>query len=437
MSFLALDQRLGQRTYYADTAEPAEPQAPLQGTQQADVAVVGGGLAGLSAAIELAQLGFQVSVLEARQVGWGPSGRNGGQVIAGLACDMATIEHQLGAAPARAVWDSTLEAIDLIHQRCERFGIDAQWQPGFISVAVGARKGRALQHSVDHMAQRYGHVQRWIAPEHIRQWVDSPAYHSGAHDPRSGHLHPLRYTLGLARAARSLGVRLHEQSPVRALERGGVNRLRTDQGELRARQVVLAGNVYLQDLAPVLARRILPVASNILCTAPMDPQRLQALIPSRSAVCDTNHVLDYFRPTADHRLLFGARVRHRPQQPGHLAQQLRARLLSRFPTLADVPTSHVWGGFVDATMNRAPDFGRLPGRMGEPENVYHLQGFSGHGVALSGLAGRLVAQAVAGDAARFDVFARLRHRPFPGGVRLRAPTLALGMAWYRLRDALG
>jgi gamma-glutamylputrescine oxidase len=437
MGFLQTDEALARHCCYADTAPLPAPAPTLQGSEEADVAVVGGGLAGLSAAIELAQRGLRVSLLEARRIGWGPSGRNGGQVIAGLACDMPTIEAQLGHTAARAVWDGTLEAIDIIHQRCAQHGIDAQWQPGYINVAVNARKGRALQHSVARMAERYGHLQRWIPPEQMRQWVDSPAYHSGAYDARSGHLHPRKYTLGLARAARALGVRLRENSAVQRLHRGSVNRLVTADGELRARQVVLAGNVYLQGVAPALSARIMPVGTYILATEPIAPERLNALIPTRSAVCDTNFVLDYFRPDADHRLLYGGRVSHSTQTPAQLAQQLHARLVSRFPTLADCRPSHLWGGFVDITMNRAPDFGRLPGAAGAPATVYYLQGFSGHGVALSGLAGRLVAQAVAGDAGRFDVFARLRHRPFPGGRWLRAPALVAGMAWYQLRDLLG
>ena len=384
MGFLQTDEALARHCCYADTAPLPAPAPTLQGSEEADVAVVGGGLAGLSAAIELAQRGLRVSLLEARRIGWGPSGRNGGQVIAGLACDMATIEAQLGHTAARAVWDGTLEAIDIIHQRCAQHGIDAQWQPGFINVAVNARKGRALQHSVARMAERYGHLQRWIPPEQMRQWVDSPAYHSGAYDARSGHLHPRKYTLGLARAAAGLGVAIHEDTAVTALTPGARPVLHTAQGRITARQVLLAGNVYLQGLAPVLARRIMPVGTYIVASAPVDPALAQRLIPCGAAVCDNNVVLDYFRFSADHRMVYGGRVSYSTATPMNLADSMRGRMVGTFPQLAGTPVTHAWGGFVDISMNRAPDFGRLPGC----PQVYYLQGFSGHGLALTGLAGR-------------------------------------------------
>jgi gamma-glutamylputrescine oxidase len=207
-------------------------------------------------------------------------------------------------------------------------------------------------------------------------------------------------------------------------------------GQVTARQVLLAGNVYLNDiapgLAPSLAARIMPVGTYIACSERLDPARAEALVPSRSAVCDTDFVLDYFRPTDDHRMLYGGRVSYSTATPADLAQSMRARMLATFPQLGDVQVEYAWGGFVDISMNRAPDFGRLPG----DRNVYYLQGFSGHGLALTGLAGRLVAEAMAGDSGRFDVFARLKHRPFPGGRALRTPALVLGMAWYRLRDMI-
>jgi gamma-glutamylputrescine oxidase len=228
-------------------------------------------------------------------------------------------------------------------------------------------------------------------------------------------------------------VRLHEGTAVTALQPGAEPVLRTAAGEVRAHQVLLAGNVYLQGLAPALADRIMPVGTYIACSAALDPARADALIPSRSAVCDTDFVLDYFRTTDDHRMLYGGRVSYSTVTPADLSEAMRRRMVATFPQLAGVAVDYAWGGFVDISMNRAPDFGRLPGSA----NVYYLQGFSGHGLALTGLAGKLVAEAIAGDASRFDVFARLKHRPFPGGPLMRTPALVLGMAWYRLRDMLG
>jgi gamma-glutamylputrescine oxidase len=448
MSFLQADEALNRDSYYEATAPRSEAHPALQGDTEADVAIVGGGLAGLSAAIELADRGFSVVLLEAQRIGHGASGRNGGQAIHGLACDQDEIERQLGLDEARRVWSMSIEALDLVRARCARFAIDCDWQDGYLGLAVSARKARALQAWRDRMDRVYGDPMAWIAPQDLPGWIASPRYHSGIHDPRSGHLQPLKYTLGLARAARSLGVRIHEQSAVTALVQGasGVSGpsgpatlLRTRLGSVRARQVLLAGNVYLRELAPQIApglsARIMPVGTYIVCSAPLAPAACDALIPSRSAVCDTNFVLDYFRPTADHRLLFGGRVSYSTVTPANLAGVMRQRMVETFPQLAATPVEHAWGGFVDISMNRAPDFGRLPAAQGSG-HVYYLQGFSGHGLALTGLAGKLVAEAMAGDASRFDVFAQLKHRKFPGGRLLRTPALVLGMAYYRLRDAL-
>jgi gamma-glutamylputrescine oxidase len=440
MSLLRADQALTSQSYYAATATRDLAFSPLQGDVRCDVAVVGGGLAGLSAAIELADRGYDVAVVEARQLGWGASGRNGGQAIAGLACEQDVIEAQLGEADARRVWVMTLEALSLIDERCRRFAIDCEWRRGYLGLAVNARKGRALRAWRDRMAEHYGHDTRWIEPGEIRQWIASDRFHSGIHDPLGGHLHPLKYTLGLARAAARLKVRLFEDTVVTSLAPGpgGLYALATPRGRLAARHVLLAGNVYLQGLRPDIEPRIMPVGTYIVASERLPAALAESLVPSQSAVCDTNFVLDYFRPTADHRMLYGGRVSYSTVTPSNLAESMRRRMTATFPQLAGFRAEYAWGGFVDITMSRAPDFGRLavagtpPGAGG----VYYLQGFSGHGLALTGLAGKLVAEAIHGDASRFDVFARLRHRPFPGGRLLRMPALVLGMAYYRLKDLL-
>jgi gamma-glutamylputrescine oxidase len=406
----------------------------LQGAQQCDVAVVGGGLAGLSAALELAERGFSVTLLEARELGFGASGRNGGQAIHGLACDQSTIEAQLGLDDARRVWDMSIEALELLRQRIARHAIDCDWRDGYLGLATNPRKGRELLDWAERMERVYGYAQQPIAPAQLPQWIASERFHSGVFDRRSGHLHPLKYTLGLARAAAAAGVRLHEQSPVQSLQPGPTVRLHTPQGELRARHVLLAGNVYLQALVPQLQPRIMPVGTYIACTERLPDALADRLIPSRAAVCDTNFVLDYFRTTNDQRMLYGGRVSYSTVAPANLAGSMSRRMVGTFPQLASARIEYAWGGFVDISMNRAPDFGRLPTAGGYAANMYYLQGFSGHGLALTGLAGKLVAEAIAGDASRLDVFARLRHRPFPGGRLLRTPALVLGMAWYRLRD---
>jgi gamma-glutamylputrescine oxidase len=437
MSFIATDRELSRHSYYAATAERPAARTPLSGSVASDVAVVGGGLAGLSAALELAQRGFAVTLLEAREIGSGASGRNGGQAIHGLACDLSVIESQLGREDAHRVWDATIEALDLVRARVATHAIACEWRDGQLSLATSARKGAALSAWADRLDRDYGYPLQRIGPNEVRQWIASARYHSGVFDPRSGHLHPLKYTLGLARAAAGAGVRIHEHSEVRAIDHGPVARLHTAGGEVTANHVLLAGNVYLQGLVPALEARIMPVGTYIACTERLPRAEADALIPSRAAACDTDVVLDYFRTSDDDRMLYGGRVSYSTATPRNLAERMRRRMVGTFPQLAGRRIEFAWGGFVDISMNRAPDFGRLPAGGARAPNVYYLQGFSGHGLALTGLAGKLVAEAIAGDASRLDVFARIRHRAFPGGKALRMPALVLGMAWYRLRDLLG
>ena len=435
MPFQQRDAALGGDSYYAVTAPAGPACAPLAGEETADVAIVGGGLAGLSAAIDLAARGRRVVLLEAATLGHAASGRNGGQAIHGLGCDQDVIEAQLGLDDARRVWNLSIEALDLLRQRIAAHAIDCDWQDGYLGLADSAGKARALSEWADRMDRVYGYPLQRIAPAEVRGWIDSPRFHAGIHDPRSGHLHPLKYLRGLAAAALQAGVRVFEHSPVLALQPGRPATLRTPQGTVRAGQVLLAGNAHLQALAPSLAPaigpRVMPVGTYVACSQPLGEAVAAKLIPSRSAVCDTNFVVDYFRLTADHRLLFGGGVSYSTRTPPGLKAALRTRMQRTFPQLQGLEVAHLWGGFVDISMNRAPDFGRLG------PDVYYLQGFSGHGLALSGLAGRLAAEAMCGDAGRFDLFARLKHRPFPGGAPLRTPALVLAMAWYRLRDMLG
>jgi gamma-glutamylputrescine oxidase len=430
MNFLESDRDLARHSYYAATAVRTQHHAPLSGAVRCDVAVVGGGLAGLSAALDLAERGLDVVLLEAREIGSGASGRNGGQAIHGLACDQEVVEAQLGLEDSRRVWNMTIEALDLLRERIGRHGIACDWRDGYLGVATSARKGAELTQWADRIARVYDYPLTRIPPADIGAWIASRRYHSGIHDPRSGHLHPLKYALGLGRAAAAAGVRVFEQSPVNAIEQANVVRLATAGGEVTADQVLLAGNVYLQGVAPALERRIMPVGTYIVCSEPITGGLADHLIPTRSAVCDTDFVLDYFRTIDDDRMLYGGRVSYSTRTPPNLEESMHRRMVETFPQLASAKIEFAWGGFVDITMNRAPDFGRI-GR-----NIYYLQGFSGHGLALTGLAGRLVAEAMTGDAGRFDVFARLQHRDFPGGSLLRTPALVLGMTWYRLKDLL-
>ena len=420
--------------YEASVARPA-PSPPLAEHISADVCVVGGGYAGISAALELAERGYSVALLEAQRIGWGASGRNGGQAIVGFGSDgECAIEKQFSAPDARRAWEVSVEGLQLLHQRIAGYGIPCDFQPGYLSLAVKARKSNELRRWMDHVTAVYGYPLQWIGPGEIGAWLASDRFHSAVFDGRSGHLHPLKYCLGLARAARAAGVRIHENSAVFVVERGDKPLVKTGQGQCRCNFVVLAGNVYLgeygDDIAPEVAARIMPVGTYMIATEPMAKERADALMRGRPAASDTNFVLDYFRLSADHRLLFGGADSYSGAAPRNLIARIRSSMLGVFPQLADLGIPHAWGGFVDVTISQAPDFGRL-GR-----NVYYLQGFSGHGLVLAGIAGKLVAEAIAGQAERFDLFARIKHRRFPGGALMRTPALVLGMLYYRLRDVL-
>ncbi|MYM24246.1 FAD-dependent oxidoreductase [Duganella sp. FT135W] len=427
------DEKLRANSYYEATVTREQASPPLRVAVRADVCVIGAGFAGLSAAIELAERGYSVTVLEAQTVGWGASGRNGGQAIVGYASDDA-IEGQFPRDEARAVWHMSVEAMELLRQRIAKYAIDCDYTPGYMSVAITHKKAQELDRWVGHLQHTYDYDMQSIPAPQMKDWIASERFVGGAFDPKSGHLHPLKYCLGLAAAARALGVKIYENSAVTRVERGSPAVVHTQDGRVSCDFVVMAGNVYLNEYGESVAREldknIMPVGTYIIATEPMDPARAAALIAQRSAACDTNFVLDYFRPTADHRMLFGGRVSYSTVTPMNLAASMRKRMLAVFPQLADLEVTHAWGGFVDITMNRAPDFGRLGG------NIYYLQGFSGHGVALTGLAGKLVAEAIVGQAERFDLIGRISHRAFPGGSLLRMPALVTGMMYYHLRDVL-
>jgi gamma-glutamylputrescine oxidase len=428
------DTQLNQKSYYEASAQRDPVSEPLMEETTADVLVVGAGYAGLSAAIELAQRGFSVVVLEADRICSGASGRNGGQAIVGYASGQEPFEQQLGKGDARRIWDMSVASMDLLDARIAQWNIDCDRVAGYLYVADSPRKARALEADMQAMERNYGFKVDFAKGDAVQRHIRSPRYCASAFESRSGHLHPLKFGLGLARAARSLGVRIFEESAVVSLQRGAQLKARTTRGSVTAQWGVLAGNCTLGEygprVAPELQPRIMPVGTYIIATEPLAPDVCERLIPGNAAVCDNNFVLDYFRFSADKRMLFGGRVSYSTRTPTQLSAVMAQRMGQVFPELRGVPVDFVWGGFVDISMNRAPDFGRLG------DNLFYLQGFSGHGVALTGLAGQLVAEAVAGQAERFDVFARLQHRKFPGGPLLRTPSLVLGMAWHQLKDML-
>jgi gamma-glutamylputrescine oxidase len=418
------------RSWYAASAHPALEQAQLVGAERTDVCILGAGLTGLSAALELAEAGYKVVVLEAEQVGWGASGRNGGQAIFGYSCEQSKIASLLGKDDARKLFDWSLEGMRLIQERRNKYNIDCDWRDGHAHVPIKPRQVEELQAWQRDLAENYDYPLQWWSREQLREQLASERYLGALYDAKSGHLHPLNYTLGVARAALARGVKIYENTKVTALRRGNKPTFVTEMGEVHCDFAVLAGNAYVHGIAPELDSRIMPVGTYIGATEPLGEERAKSLIRNDMAVADVNWALDYFRLSNDHRLLFGGRASYSTLPPPNLRGTMLHRMTRVFPQLAGTRLDYVWGGYVDISLNRAPHWGRLG------QNVYFAQGFSGHGLASTGLAGRVIAEAVRGQSQRLDLYDKIRHRPFPGGRVFRTPLLVAAMAWYKLRDAL-
>ena len=419
-------------SYYAATAHPSPERPPLKAEARADVCVVGGGFTGVSVALNLAERGYQVVLLEANRIGWGASGRNGGQICSGVSGGMSRVAAALGKDDARKVFAMIEEAKAIIRERVARHAIDCDLKWGYLDAAIKPRHLKGMAELAERWQREYGFEGHTLleSPSALEPYIGTKAYLGGLFDRTGGHLHPLNYCLGLAAAAEAAGARLCEGSTVTSLQPGAKPTVVTDAGQVRADSVVLCGNAYLGDLVPKIRAKIMPMGNYIGATAPLGENRAQALIPADAAVSDWKFILNYYRLSADHRLLWGGLASYSTLPPPNLKQGLRAQILEVFPDLKDFAFDYVWGGLVGITMERTPHFGRLG------SNLYFAQGYSGSGVAMTGLAGKIIAEAVAGQAERLDLFARLPHTTFPGGRLLRMPTLVLAMAWYRMRDWL-
>ncbi|MBK58859.1 MAG: FAD-dependent oxidoreductase [Pseudomonas sp.] len=419
-------------SYYAATANQPLEFAPLQGEQSADVCIVGGGFSGLNTAIELAERGFSVVLLEAHRIGWGASGRNGGQLIRGVGHDVEQFQPVLGDRGVDDLKRMGFEAVDIVRERIERYAIQCDLTWGYCDLATKQRHLDGFEADyADLQRLGYPHPLRRVPKEAMREVIGSDRYVGGLIDMGSGHLHPLNLALGEAAAAQSLGVRLYERSAVERIDYGPQVRVHTAQGSVRADQLVLAGNAYLGSLNKSLAGKVLPAGSYIIATEPLPEEVRQELLPQNMAVCDQRVALDYFRLSADSRLLFGGACHYSGRDPKDIAAYMQPKMLEVFPRLRNTRIDFQWGGMIGIGANRLPQIGRLP----DQPNVYYAQAYAGHGLNATHLAGRLLAEAISGQLeGRFDLFSRVPHPTFPGGQRLRSPLLALGMLWHRLKD---
>ncbi|SIP93349.1 FAD-binding oxidoreductase [Aquipseudomonas alcaligenes] len=422
-------------SYYAATANRQLSYPTLAGEELADVCIVGGGFSGLNTAIELARKGFSVVLLEAHLVGWGASGRNGGQLIRGVGHGVEQFEPVIGADGVRQLKLMGLEAVELVRRRVEEFQIDCDLTWGYCDLAnKPAHLDGFAEDKAELESLGYRHELRLLQPQQMHQVVGSDRYCGGMIDMGSGHLHPLNLALGEATAAASLGVRLFEHSPVSRIDYGPEVKVHTARGSVRAKTLVLACNAYLNGLDPELGGKVLPAGSYVIATEPLGEARARALIPQNMALCDQRVALDYYRLSADNRLLFGGACHYSGRDPADIAAYMRPKMLQVFPDLKDVRIDFQWGGMIGIGANRLPQIGRLK----DQPNVYHAQAYAGHGVNATHLAGKLLAEAIAGEqGGGFELFNRVPHITFPGGKHLRSPLLALGMAWYRLKEAVG
>ena len=433
MNLLHANDRAGQhpQSWYAATATPPGPYPALKGAQRADVCVIGGGYTGLSAALHLAEQGMDVVLLEGQRLGFGASGRNGGQLGSGQRQEQDVLERWMGRDDARALWQVAEDANALLQDLIARHDIDCAYRPGVVHAECHARDVPHNHAYASKLADEYGYDRVEVLDrDAMRALVGSPLYHGGSVDWGAGHLHPLRLAFGLARAAETAGVRLHEGAEVHHIQHGTPAEIRTGQGHVRADHVVLAVNGYLTGLDRDQAARIAPINNFIVATEPLG-DAAAAVLARDVAVADSKYVVNYFRLSEDGRLLFGGGESYGMRFPRDIAATVRKPMRQVFPHLADVGIDYAWGGTLGITTKRLPHFST------PRANVWAAGGYSGHGVALATLAGRILAQAVAGQAGQFDLMARLPCPRFPGGPVFRSPLATLAMSWFALRDRLG
>ena len=415
-------------TYYAATANAWETQAALQGEAHCDVCVIGGGFTGLSAALTCAEKGLSVILLEAETIGFGASGRNGGQLIPGLRWSMREIDAEFGRERSQAIFDLAWSAVDRVNDRVSKHGINCDLKSGHLEAAYKPAHFDDMQRETEFLARGFG----WdsidvVSPADMGRHINGGEYHGGLYDRKGGHFHPLNYALGLASAALAAGVVIHENGRVTSVNDGNQVRVETARGLVTAKHVIIATDAWVGDIAPDLGSYTVPIMNYNIATAPL--LDADQLLPSHAAVADSRFVLNYFRLSTDKRMIFGGGEKYVQTPPADIAAFVRKHMATVFPSLANTPIDYAWGGAVAVTSNRLP-------HMGRKGDVFYAHGFSGHGALITTLAGELVAEAVVGTMERFDVFASLPHSRFPGGKWLARPLATLGLLYYAMRDQL-
>jgi len=416
-------------SYYAATVNHVTDFAPLRGAKEADVCVVGAGFTGISTALHLAERGYKVHVVEANKVGWGASGRNGGQMIGGIAGEKNIAKHH-GRDVEELFSELRWAGHEIIRERVEKYAIQCDLKSGYLDVAIKQRHLRDFEADYERLERAgFPHEVRLLSRQETIETIGTDAYVGALLNMGNGHVHPLNLCIGEAIAAVSLGATIYEQSPVINIERGAKPRVVTEQGSITADAVVLAGNAY-HFLEKKLRGVMFPVNSFIVATEPLSDDMTAAINPHDLAVCDPNFVLQYFRLSADKRLLFGARLNYFGDDPEYIMKRHRRKIAKLYPQLADVRLDYAWGGTIGVPVNRVPLLGRVA------PNIFYSQGYSGHGVNVTHLAGRIMADAIGGTLEQFDLFADVKPFVVPGAHTFRRPMVALGVLYYQIKDRL-
>ena len=418
------------KSYYAATVNEVTDYPELEGTVSADICVIGAGFTGVATALTLAERGYSVALVEANRVGWGASGRNGGQLINGIS-GLARVRKKHGDGIADMLWDLRWRGNDIIHERVEKYAIECDLKGGFIETALKPRQVAELEEYAAEMeAHNHPYPYELWDREKTRELLGTDAFIGGFVSYRDGHLHPLNLCIGEARAAAGLGVRIFEQSPVTGIEHGRRPKVQTARGQVEAEAVVLAGNAYHLLEPKHLSNLTFPAGSYIIGTEPLSEERVAEINPRDLAVCDLNEVVDYYRLSADKRMLYGGRCNYSGREPASIKAAILPRMLKIYPQLKDVRIDFEWGGMIGIVLNRVPALGRIN------NNVYYCQGYSGHGVNATHIMGELTADAIGGTMEKFDLFANMDHFRIPGSQWVGNQIIALGMLYFRLKDML-
>ena len=419
-------------SYYAASANPAPERPELIGDHKIDVCVIGAGYSGLSTGLHLAEKGYKVAIVEGARVGWGASGRNGGQIVNGLNASLQTIKKRYGQDTATFVAGLVQEGGEIIRERVSTYDIKCDLKDGNIFTALTSAHMRELEERMNLWASYGIKTQEMLSKEQLLQHVNSDLYAGGLIDHSGGHMHPLNLALGEAAAFEKNGGTIYEMSPVIDVDHAAPQPVvKTAKGSITCKTLVLCGNAYLGHVVPTLTARVMPVSTQIMATEPLGEARAHDLMPTDTCIEDIRYILDYYRLSGDKRLLFGGGTVYGGADPSDIKAKLQRNLDKVFPQLRGVKIDYAWSGNFALSFSRVPQMGRIG------DNTYFAHGYSGHGVTGSHTFGRILSEAIDGDLTRFDVFAKVPWFPFPGGRMFRVPYSVMGSWWYGLRDKLG